>query len=141
MAEVTVRSITGKAFQSEVLMGRHAALADEPRDAGGDDEGPGPYDLLLAALGSCKVMTVQMYARKKKWPLERVAVTLRHDRVHAKDCADCDSEEGTVDLIRAELKLDGLLDATQRARLVEIADRCPVHRTLTSEIKIVTREA
>lgn len=126
-------------FLQTVVAGQHRFAADEPTTAGGSDSGPTPYDLLLAALGACTSMTLGMYARHKKWPLRRVAVRLRHERVHAKDCADCEAKEGQVDRIERELELFGDLDDTQRARLVEIAERCPVHRTLTGKIEVRTR--
>lgn len=115
--------------------------ADEPRDVGGDATGPNPYDLLLAALGSCTSMTIRLYAGRKGWPLERVRVRLRHHRIHAADCEDCETKEGKIDRIERAIELTGGLDAEQRARLVEIAERCPVHRTLSSEVSIHTREA
>ena len=106
---------------------------------GGDDKGPGPYDYLLAALGSCTSMTMRMYANHKKWPLEGVSVSLAHSRIHVKDCEDCETEKGLVSEIRREISIDGPeLSEAQLARLMEIADRCPVHRTLASEIKIRT---
>jgi putative redox protein len=128
-------------FAQTVTAGRHRFAADEPAALGGGDGGPTPYDLLLAALGACTSMTLGMYARHKKWPLRRVAVRLRHERVHAKDCADCEAKEGQVDRIGRELELVGDLDETQRARLLEIAERCPVHRTLTGQIEVRTRLA
>ena len=140
MAEAIVRSVPGTAFRQEITVAGHALHADEPVSAGGTNAGPGPYELVLAALGSCKSMTVSMYARRKSWPLEKVTVRLRHDRVHAEDCADCETKEGFVDRIDVEMLLEGKLDASQRARLLEIADKCPVHKTLTSEIRIGTRE-
>jgi putative redox protein len=135
--------VSGQAagFAQEVTVGPHRLRADEPVAAGGTDTGPGPYDLLLAALGSCTSMTVAMYARRKQWPLEAVTVRLRHSKVYAADCADCDTKEGKLDQIEREIELAGALDAEQRARLLEIANRCPVHRTLTSEILIRTRLA
>ena len=114
-------------------------VADEPLAAGGTDTGPGPYDYLLTALGSCTSMTVALYARKKQWPLESVRVTLRHSKVYAADCENCETKVGMLDRIERDLELVGPLDAEQRARLLEIADKCPVHRTLTSEIAIRTR--
>jgi putative redox protein len=125
-------------LQQHVTAGPHAWLADEPPDVGGLDTGPSPYDLLLASLGTCTSMTLRMYASKKSWPLESVRVTLTHGRVHAKDCADCEKDGGLVDEITRALELRGPLDEDQRARLLEIADRCPVHRTLENEIKIRT---
>lgn len=138
--EGTVR-VTGRgdAFVQLCTAGRHDWLADEPRKVGGDDLGPSPYDLLLAALGTCTSMTLGMYARRKQWPLDRVAVELRHDRIHAEDCEDCESTEGKVDRITRVLHIEGELDGEQRARLREIADRCPVHRTLENEIRVETR--
>jgi putative redox protein len=117
----------------------HHLTGDEPLEEGGADLGPTPYEFLLVALGTCKSMTVRLYARRKGWPLERVTVRLRHHRIHAQDCADCETREGKLDQIEADLELAGPLDAEQRARLFEIADRCPVHRTLTSEIVIRSR--
>jgi putative redox protein len=130
-------------FQQRVAVGGHALTADEPTAMGGLGSGPGPYDLLLAGLGACSAMTVRLYAERKGWPLEHVAVRLRHGRIHAADCADCETRgDARIDEIRKELSLRGpLLDAEQRARLVEIAGRCPVHRTLESEIKIRTSVA
>jgi putative redox protein len=125
-------------FAQMVQAGRHRLRADEPVAVGGDDSGPGPYELLLAALGACTSMTVRMYAGKKKWPLERVSVELRHDKVHATDCAECETREGKIDRIERVLTLEGNLDEAQRARLLEIASQCPVHRTLHSEVWIPT---
>jgi putative redox protein len=120
--------------------GRHRFTADEPLASGGQDGGPNPYELLLAALGACTSMTLRLYADRKQWPLEKVAVRLRHEKIYAKDCADCETREGKIDRIEREITLAGPLDSEQRARLMEIADKCPVHRTLHSEIKVVTRE-
>lgn len=126
-------------FAQEIVVGPHRLTADEPIEAGGKDSGPSPYDLLLAALGSCTSMTVSMYARLKKWPLESVTVNLRHSKIHATDCRDCETKEGKIDRIEREIHLVGNLDAEQQKRLLEIADKCPVHRTLESEIDIQTR--
>jgi len=137
LAEGTVRvGGDGNGFVQDIRAGVHDLVADEPTRLGGTDLGPTPYDLLLAALGSCTSMTLGMYARKKGWPLEHVAVDLRHARIHAEDCADCETETGTVDQITRKIALHGPLDDAQRARLLEIADRCPVHRTLEAEIVI-----
>lgn len=136
----TVR-VTGRAdgFLQLCTAGEHDWLADEPRKVGGTDLGPTPYDLLLAALGTCTSMTLGMYARHKKLPLESVTVELQHDRIHAQDCEDCEKEDGQVDRIRRVLTIEGDLDQEQRARLVEVADRCPVHKTLENEIHVETR--
>jgi putative redox protein len=125
-------------FAQLVTMGRHRLRADEPVAVGGDDSGPGPYDLLLAGLGACTSMTVRMYAEQKKWPLEHVTVDLKHDKVHAADCAECETREGKIDKIERVLTLEGDLDEAQCARLLEIASKCPVHRTLHSEVWIPT---
>ncbi len=140
-ASVIVRSVPGAKFTQEVVAGRHRMAADEPAEAGGADQGPGPYEWLLGALGACKSMTVRMYAERKGWPLREVEVRLSHAHIHAKDCSDCETREGHLDEIRAEVRLVGELDSSQRARLLEIAGRCPVHRTLVSEIKIRTLAA
>lgn len=126
-------------YAQEISAGGHALRADEPQSVGGTDTGPGPYELLLAALGACTSMTLRMYADRKGWPLEGVTVELRHQKVHAQDCADCETREGKVDEVQRGIALEGALDAQQRARLLEIADRCPVHRTLESEIRVRTR--
>ena len=129
--------IRGK-FLQEVTAGEHEIFSDEPRDLGGDDRGLTPYELLLAGLGSCTSMTLGMYARRKNWPLERVEVELEHEKLHAKDCQECEESEGRVDRILRKIRIEGPLDEDQRARLLEIADRCPVHRTLLGKLKIVT---
>jgi putative redox protein len=128
-------------FVQNVTAGRHHFRADEPSDMGGRDEGPDPYGLLLAALGVCTSMTLGWYARQKKLPLERVTVRLKHSRIHASDCANCETKNGRLDEIQREIELEGPLDDEQRARLLEMADKCPVHRTLTSEIVIRTQLA
>ncbi len=128
-------------FAQEIAVRSHRLRGDEPLAAGGTDTGPSPYDLLLAALGTCTSMTLSLYARRKQWPLERVTVRLRHSKIHAKDCAECETKEGLLDRIEREIALEGALSDEQRARLLEIANRCPVHRTLTAEIAIDTRLA
>lgn len=125
-------------FAQLITAGRHRLRADEPASVGGDDSGPGPYDLLLAGLGACTSMTVRMYAEQKKWPLERVTVDLKHDKVHASDCAECETREGKIDKIERVMTLEGNLDEAQRARLLEIANKCPVHRTLHAEVWVPT---
>jgi len=137
---VLVRETRRGTFQQDILAGAHRLVADEPVAAGGLDSGPGPYDLLLAALGACTSMTIRLYAERKGLPLRRVEVKLRHSRIHATDCAECETREGMLDRIERAITLEGDLDASQRARLMEIADKCPVHRTLTSEIDIRTFE-
>jgi putative redox protein len=119
----------------------HRLRADEPVELGGTDSGPSPYDFLLAGLGACSAMTLKMYAERKKWPLQNVEVTLRHGKIHAVDCAECETKAGMLDHIERVIRLHGPLDTEQKARLLEIADKCPVHRTLTSEIRIETRIA
>jgi len=137
---VVVRE-TGKGkFEQDVHAGRHHLIADEPVKVGGLDTGPNPYDLLLAALGACTSMTLRLYADQKKLPLRRVEVRLRHDRIYAADCAECETKEGLIDHIERVISLEGDLDSRQRAKLMEIADKCPVHRTLTSEVRIRTVE-
>jgi putative redox protein len=128
-------------FAEEVLAGRHRLQADEPERAGGTDSGPSPYDLLLAALGTCTAMTLRLYAERKQWAVGRISVELRHDRIHAQDCADCEAKEGQIDRLERVISVDGRLDDEQRARLLEIADKCPVHRTLKGEKVIATRFA
>ncbi len=135
---VIVRETRRSTFDQEIIAGKHHLVADEPVNAGGQDNGPGPYDLLLASLGACTSMTLRLYADRKKIPLQRVEVRLRHFRVYATDCAECETKEGMVDHIDREIRLEGDLSAEQRAKLMEIADKCPVHRTLTSEINIRT---
>jgi uncharacterized OsmC-like protein len=135
---VVVRG-SGAGFAQEIHAGRHRLVADEPASAGGTDTGPSPYELLLAALGACTSMTVGMYARRKAWPLEEVTVHLRHSKIYAADCAECETKEGMLDRIERDIHFGGPLTDEQRSRLLEIANKCPVHRTLTSEIDIETR--
>src|SRR5438128_5732672 len=128
-------------FKQEIVAGKHHLVADEPISAGGGDAGPDPYDYLLRALGVCTSMTVGLYARRKQIPLENITVSLRHSRIYAKDCEDCETKEGMLDRIEVELDLTGPLSAEQHDKLIEIAAKCPVHRTLTSEINIRLRPA
>jgi putative redox protein len=137
-ATVVVSSTGNGAFEQMLLNGRHTLLADEPKAVGGNDVGPGPYEFLLMSLGSCTSMTLQMYASRKKWPLAQVVVRLRHARVYAEDCADCEKPTARIDRIEREIEVIGPLDAEQRSRLLEIANQCPVHRTLSSKIDIKT---
>jgi putative redox protein len=139
--QVVVRETRTSKFQQTVSVGPHRMLADEPVAAGGEDSGPGPYDFLLAGLGACTSMTMRLYADRKSLPLDRVSVTLTHNKIHAEDCAECETRTGMLDRIDRVIGMDGALDAEQRAKLMEIADKCPVHRTLTSEVHIVTRAA
>jgi uncharacterized OsmC-like protein/alpha/beta superfamily hydrolase len=136
--QVVVRETRNSKFQQTVSVGPHRLLADEPVAAGGDDSGPGPYDFLLAGLGACTSMTMRLYADRKSLPLERTTVTLRHSKIHAEDCAECETKAGMLDQIERVITMEGALDAEQRAKLMEIADKCPVHRTLTSEVRILT---
>jgi uncharacterized OsmC-like protein len=125
---------SGAGFSQEIIAGSHRLTADEPVAAGGTDIGPTPYDLLLAALGACTSMTVGMYARRKKWPLAGIVVRLRHSKIHAEDCTACETKDGILDRIERELELTGPLTTEQRSKLLEISEKCPVHRTLKSEI-------
>ena len=134
---VTVAETGAGTYTQEIIAGGHRLIADEPRPFG-DDAGPSPYDLLLSALGACTSMTVRMYANKKGLPLEQVRVSLRHSRIHAQDCADCETKQGMVDHIDRDIELIGDLDDAQREKLLSIAERCPVHRTLTSSVHVST---
>ena len=138
---VVVRETRNSKFQNTVAIGPHHMLADEPIAVGGEDSGPGPYDYVLAGLGACTSMTMRMYADRKSLPMERVTVTLSHSKIHAEDCAECETREGMLDQFDRVIAIEGALDADQRKRLMEIADKCPVHRTLTSEIRIITKAA
>ena len=137
-AHVVVRG-GADSFKQEIIAGIHHLAADEPVSAGGGDAGPDPYDYLLASLGICTSMTIGFYARRKQFPLENITVSLWHSRIHAKDCEDCETREGMVDRIDVEVELTGALSAEQHAALMDIAAKCPVHRTLTSEINIRLR--
>ncbi|WP_410672430.1 OsmC family protein [Amycolatopsis sp. cmx-4-68] len=128
-------------YTQQVATASHTLLVDEPTALGGADAGPNPYELLLASLGSCTAITLRMYADRKGIPLTRSTIRLRHDRIHAQDCERCETERGMLSRITREIELEGDLDDDQRARLMLIADKCPVHRTLSSEIAIETREA
>ena len=136
--EVVVREI-GTGFAQEIRAGRHTLRADEPVASGGTDTGPDPYALLLAALGACTSMTLRMYANRKGWPLTGVTVRLSQSKVYAKDCEDCETKsDARIDRIERAIELSGDLSAEQRARLIEIAERCPVHRTFIGVKHIVT---
>jgi putative redox protein len=139
-ADVVVRG-DARSFKQEIVASRHHLTADEPVSASGGDAGPDPYDYLLASLGVCTSMTVGLYARRKQFPLAKITVSLWHSRIHAKDCEECETKEGMLDRIDVEVELTGSLTAEQHAKLMEIAAKCPVHRTLTSEINIRLRAA
>lgn len=126
-------------FRTEVDVGGHHLVVDEPVPVGGTDAGPSPYEMLLAALGACTAMTLRLYADRRKWPLERVRVSLQHHKVHAQDCADCDRKPAKMDVVDRVVFLDGALSDEQRAKLLEIAERCPVHQTLQSKIHVNTK--
>ena len=138
MREVVVRG-GPKGLSQQIEASGHPLLADEPLELGGTDTGPNPYDLLLAALGSCTSMTIRMYSDRKGWPLKGITVRLRHNKIHAQDCKNCETKEGKIDVIEREIILEGPLNEEQRQRLLVIAARCPVARTLESEIKIEDR--
>lgn len=135
--KVTVQYLPDYTLSQLLTAGRHAYVSDEPPDVGADDLGPSPYELLLWALGSCTAMTLLLYARRKGWDLAEISVHLTHDRVHAKDSQDAEGEGGRVDLITRDISLRGELTAEQKQRLLEIAGRCPVHKTLTGSPKVV----
>jgi len=137
---VVVQETGNGTFQQAIAVGPHRLIADEPVSVGGRDSGPGPYDYLLAGLGACTGMTLRMYAGRKQWPLEKVQVELSHSKIHASDCETCDTKTGKIDEIRREITLYGNLTPDQRQKLLEIADKCPVHQTLHSEVRILTAE-
>src|SRR5437879_5074689 len=138
--DVVVRG-DARSFEQKIAVGRHNLVADEPVSAGGGDEGPDPYGYLLISLGVCTSMTVGLYARRKEFPLENITVSLSHSRILAMDCEECETKDGMLDRIDVEIELTGPLTAEQHAKLMEIAAKCPVHRTLTSEINIRLRDA
>jgi putative redox protein len=135
MKEVVVKFVRN--YQQEAKTDQHTIIIDEAKDVGGDGRGPDPYDLLLAALGGCTSMTIMMYARRKEWPLEGVQVKLNHEKIHATDCEECVTEEGKLDQITKTIFLKGDLTKEQKERILEIADRCPVNQTLTTECRVV----
>ncbi len=137
---VVVTESGARPYGQRITAGGHQLIADEPAAAGGADSGPTPYDLLLAGLGACTAITVRMYADRKGWPLRQTTVRLRHRRIHARDCASCETRTGQLDQIDRELQFEGELTDEQRARLLDIAERCPVHRTLHSEALVSTTE-
>ena len=126
-------------YAQNISVGSHVFQSDEPTDIGGNDAGPEAHELLMAALGACANITVQMYAERKQWPLQGVQISLSHARVHAEDCAQCDTKAGMVDRIEVEISFTGDLSEEQQRRLLEIADKCPVHRTLVSQTQIDTK--
>ena len=135
MKEVVVKFVRN--YQQEAKTDQHTIIIDEAKDVGGDGKGPDPYDLLLTALGGCTSMTIMMYARRKEWPLESVQVKLNHEKIHATDCEECVTEEGKLDQITKTIYLKGDLTQEQRERILEIAERCPVNKTLTTECRVV----
>jgi putative redox protein len=132
MTQVVVTGDGG--LRQQVWAGKHSLVVDEPAELGGEDSGPNPYELLLAALGACTSITLTMYAQRKGWPLEQVEVRLSHERVHANDCADCEEREGYLDVIEKEIVVGGELSDEQVTRLGEIAEKCPVNRTLHATV-------
>ena len=141
MAGAVVTGRQSDGFRVSINAAGHELQGDEPENQGGTDSGPSPYDLLAAALGSCTVMTLNMYARMKNLNLDSIKVEVRHGKIHAEDCENCETKEGKIDRLERTIRLDGDLTAEQRDRLMQIADRCPVHKTLKSEISIVSRLA
>lgn len=123
----------GDGFYTEISANGHTLAADEPASVGGTDKGPDPYGYLMGALGSCTAMTLRMYADRKDWPLDSVTVRLKHGKIYAEDCGNCETETGKIDRIEREIEVEGDLSGAQREKLLEIADKCPVHRTLTTE--------
>jgi uncharacterized OsmC-like protein len=139
-ADIVVRG-DARSFKQDIVAGKHRLTADEPVGAGGGDAGPDPYDYLLASLAVCTSMTIGFYARRNQLPLENITVSLWHSRIHARDCEECETKEGMLDRIDVEIELTGSLSEAQHAKLMEIAAKCPVHRTLTSEINVRLRTA
>jgi len=137
--EVIVSEFGKGRYAQKITAGAHVLIADEPVASGGNDLGPSPYDFLLAALGSCTSMTLRMYAELKKIPLQKVVVNLQYEKIYAKDCADCEKSDSRIDHINRQIELQGNLTEDQRNKLLEIANKCPVHRTLTSKILITTQ--
>ena len=135
MSSVIVKS--EEKLKQAITLGNHTLIADEPVEAGGTDEGPDPYSLLLAALGACTSITVKLYAAQKGWDLQSVQVKLKHEKIHAADCTECETKDGKLDQITREIHFEGNLSEEETNRLREIAKRCPVHRTLTSEVRII----
>lgn len=129
----------GDGFYTEITASGHILAADEPESLGGTDRGPNPYDFLLGALGSCTAMTLRLYANRKNWSLDSVTVRLEHGKIYADDCANSETETGKIDHIEREIEMEGDLTGEQREKLLDIADKCPVHRTLTSETVIEDR--
>jgi uncharacterized OsmC-like protein len=125
-------------FRTDVEVGGHHLVVDEPTAVGGADDGPTPYEMLLAGLGACTAMTLRIYADRRKWPLERARISLRHRKVHAQDCVDCETKPAKMDVVDRIITLDGALTEEQRAKLLEIAERCPVQQTLGSKIQVNT---
>ena len=136
--DVVTATTYASGFRTDVVAGGHAMVADEPASVGGGNEGPSPYDLLSAALATCTSMTLKMYARHKKLELRSVTVRVQHGREHARDCVGCERRHGMIDVFDRELTIDGDLTHQQRQRMLEIADRCPVHKTLHNEIRVRT---
>jgi putative redox protein len=136
--EVIVRESGKGKFTQDVIVGKHVITADEPVAGGGNDSGPSPYDFLLAALGTCTSMTLRMYADLKKIPVAEIIVTLTYEKIHAQDCVNCENPDARVDHIDRKIELLGNLNEEQRAKLLEIANKCPVHRTLSSKILITS---
>ncbi len=139
LQETVVTETRDGQFTQKIMIGNHVLIADEPIINGGQDTGPSPYDFLLAALGSCTSMTLRMYSKLKKFPLEKITVRLKHEKIHTDDCIGCENSGSKIDQIERLIELEGALTEEQRTQLLEIANKCPVHRTLTSKIIIVTK--
>lgn len=137
--EMVISEAEDGQFTQKIIIGNHVLIADEPIINGGKDTGPSPYDFLLAALGSCTSMTLRMYAKRKKLLLEHVIVRLKHEKIHVEDCVGCENNNSKIDHIERLIELEGTLTEEQRTQLLEIANKCPVHRTLTSKIIITTK--